>query len=113
MNRKFKILAGFLMLVLLSVSVSACNYYCNNCSDCEAKVNTANEGEIICLEQDIVNYTGTCINSPANFMNKTFDCQGNTIDGDDSGWDYRIYIGNKDGNTIKNCVITDFKYKFI
>ena len=62
------------------------------------------------LTADITNHTGICINNPANFSNKIFDCQGNTIDGDDSGSDYGIYLNGKSGNMIKNCVVTHFTY---
>ena len=110
MNRKFKILAGVLMVVLVGWSVNACDYYCNSCDDCEAKITAASAGGTICLTQSINNYPGTCINNPENFNNKIFDCQGNTIDGDDSGNDYGIYLYKNPGNTIRNCVINDFAH---
>jgi parallel beta-helix repeat protein len=39
-----------------------------------------------------------------------FDCQGHTIDGDDSGSDNGIYVAGRSWDTIKNCVVTDFYY---
>ncbi|ODS41261.1 hypothetical protein BEH94_04350 [Candidatus Altiarchaeales archaeon WOR_SM1_SCG] len=60
------------------------------------------------LNSSIINWTGTCVDNPVNFTNKTFDCQGNIIDGDGAGIDYGIYFSEKSGNTIKNCVITGF-----
>ena len=130
MKFKFKFLAGILMMVLMSGFASAysggggtCN--CGDgttalggnatdaCVDCNAALNDnancANQVNYVGTVA-ISNYTGTCINSPAN--NKIFDCQRHTIDGDDSGtWynpTYGIYLSNKSGNTIKNCVISDF-----
>jgi len=84
---------------------------CENCSDCNSALNDVS-CKIVKLNQSITNQTGTCINNPANFTNKTFDCQGHTIDADSSGSArkqiYGIYLNNKKNNTIKNCVITDF-----
>jgi len=98
---------GLLLMVGIG-TVSACDHYCNSCYDCEAKINAANAGETICLNQDIINHIGTCINNPANFNNKIFDCQGHKIDGDDSGTDNGIYINAKEDNTIRNCHISGF-----
>ena len=58
------------------------------------------------LIQDI-NSSATCIT--INASDVELDCQGYTIDGDDSGDDYGIYnTGGYDNVTIKNCIITDF-----
>jgi parallel beta-helix repeat protein len=62
------------------------------------------------LTSDIIDYAGTCIDNPENFTNKTFDCQGHIIKGDDLGADYGIYLNGKTNNTIRNCIITDFAY---
>ncbi len=88
-----------------------CN--CSNCNDCNNALNdSANCSNAVKLTADIINQSGTCINSPENFTNKIFDCLGHKIDGDDSGtWQnpsYGIYLGGKQNNTIKNCIITDF-----
>ncbi|MEM4703092.1 MAG: M14-type cytosolic carboxypeptidase [Candidatus Pacearchaeota archaeon] len=59
------------------------------------------------LMNDIINSQNTtCINISAN--NVTFDCQGHTIDGIDTSNTYGIYMNNRQNNTIKNCVVTDF-----
>ena len=83
------------------------------CVDCSAALNDntncANQVNYVGTVQ-ISNYTGTCIDNPANFSNKIFDCQGHTIDGDDSDVDYGIFLSGKSGNIIKNCVVTDFFY---
>ncbi|PKM92301.1 MAG: hypothetical protein CVU81_01190, partial [Euryarchaeota archaeon HGW-Euryarchaeota-1] len=82
-------------------------FACVNCSDCTDALNDNALYEVR-LTASITNQTGTCIDNPANFINKTFDCQGFTIDGDDDGNDRGIYLEKKKGNTIKNCIITDF-----
>ena len=83
------------------------------CVDCSAALNDntncANQVNYVGTVQ-ISNHTGTCIDNPANFSNKIFDCQGNTIDRNGSGSDYGIYLNGKSGNMIKNCVVTDFYY---
>jgi len=84
--------------------------YCYNCSDCTNALNdNANCSSIVKLNQSITNHTKSCIFNPSNFNKKTFDCQGNKIDGNYSG-SYGIYLNGKTGNIIKNCIITDFKY---
>jgi parallel beta-helix repeat protein len=69
------------------------------------------ECSIVYLDADISNQVGPCINNPANFTDKTFDCQGHTIDGNDADEphpDYGIFLTGKSGNTIKNCTVRDF-----
>jgi len=85
-------------------AVTDCN--CSNCSDCMDKLNDP-ACSIVYLTENITNHSGTCINNPANFSNKVFDCQRNIIDGNDSG--DGIFFSNRD-ITIRNCVITDFNY---
>ena len=119
------------IVLMLSGSVSAysaigggiCNCGNNNitsggnltdaCADCSAALND----NTYCSNQvnyvgtvPINNYAGTCINDPPNFNNKVFDCQWNTIDGDDSypPNDYGIFLNGNSNNTIRNCVITEF-----
>jgi parallel beta-helix repeat protein len=58
------------------------------------------------LNQSIWNATSSCMNIAAN--NVTLNCRGYTIDGDDSGVDYGVYLNGKSNNTIKNCIVTDF-----
>jgi len=79
---------------------------CNSCSECTEKLNSPFCTEVY-LTADITNQAGTCINNPENFNNKIFDCQGHTIEG--NGYDTGIYIYEKTGNTIKNCIITKFE----
>ncbi|ODS40845.1 MAG: hypothetical protein A7315_07475 [Candidatus Altiarchaeales archaeon WOR_SM1_79] len=81
------------------------------CDDCEAALNDNTNCAIQVNYVGTVaisNYVGTCINSPANFNNKIFDCQGHMLDGDNIGVDFGIILDGKSGNTIKNCIITEF-----
>ncbi len=89
------------------VPPTECN--CSSCLECNAKLNNAS-CDIVFLNTSISNQTGTCINNPENFNNKIFDCQGYTIDGDDSEADYGILLNGKNNNVIENCVIHDFAY---
>jgi len=85
-------------------------FTCENCSDCNNALNDNTLYEVR-LTANITDFAGTCINNPANFTNKTFDCQGFTIDGDGTKNPidaYGIYLSNRTGNMIKNCNITDF-----
>jgi parallel beta-helix repeat protein len=42
--------------------------------------------------------------------NNTLDCKGFTIDGDDTGSDWGLYLNYVQNNTIRNCIIKDFLY---
>jgi len=81
---------------------------CEDCSDCNDKL-TGNY-PLVFLNNSILNHSGTCIVFEAG--NVVFNCRGYMIEGDDSGsgWDYGIYLNGKSGNTIKNCMITNFSY---
>ncbi|CEG12984.1 hypothetical protein MSIBF_A3030005 [groundwater metagenome] len=99
-DKDYPILKGFEYLFHVD-----CN--CSSCEECNKKLNHTS-CSIIILNAGITNQTGTCIDNPLNFNNKIFDCQGYVIDGDDSGNDYGIYLNDRQNNTIKNCIITDF-----
>jgi len=75
---------------------------CHNCSDCEAKLNDS-YCNIGMLTQNIT-ATDTCINFPAS--SKEFDCLGNTILGNGSG--YGINMTGRSNVKIQNCVISNF-----
>ncbi|MEM2918922.1 MAG: hypothetical protein QXY62_05435, partial [Candidatus Altiarchaeota archaeon] len=87
-NLNFYVLALFGIFMFFLGNVSAISCTCSSCDGCTAALND----NIGCplgvnLTADITNHAGTCINNPENFSNKIFDCQGHTIDGDDSGED--------------------------
>ncbi|PKP54345.1 MAG: hypothetical protein CVT90_01745, partial [Candidatus Altiarchaeales archaeon HGW-Altiarchaeales-3] len=77
---------------------------CNNCMDCNDKLNNP-ACTVVNLTKDIY-HNGTCIIFPAN--NKIFDCLGYTIEGNDTASTYGILLKNKTNNTVKNCVVSDF-----
>ncbi len=110
--RKLLIIAfAFLLIFQVQAWNNLGNGICE-CSDCNDCTNALNDNEncsnTVKLNQSITNQAGSCINNPVNFTNRTFDCQGHTIDGDNSGTDYGIYLNGKQNNTIKNCIITNF-----
>jgi len=80
--------------------------YCTGCDDCEAKLSDAGCTDVR-LTQDITNYAGTCINDPAGFTSKTFDCQGNTIDGTGVTDDHGMIYTTNNNNYIKNCTLQE------
>ena len=87
------------------------NCNCGNCGDCTDALNdNANCNSKVKLNQNITDVVGTCINNPANFNNKIFDCQGHTIEGDGSGYDQGIFLDSRQNNTIRNCIIRNFSY---
>ena len=81
---------------------------CSSCAECEAKLNDP-VCAVVRLTVDITGHVGTCINNPTNFVNKTFDGQGHTIQGDNAGSDYGIYLDGKDDNIIANFEISGFQ----
>ncbi|ODS36949.1 hypothetical protein BEH94_03990 [Candidatus Altiarchaeales archaeon WOR_SM1_SCG] len=88
-------------------SVDGENCMCENCTDCTDALNDS-DCNVVKLGRDIV-YEETCIDSPENFNNKIFDCQGHEIDGSKILYKgYKgIYLDGKENNMIKNCIITD------
>lgn len=104
---KFYTLLILFGLLLLSVNVNASTTTCSTCADCTTKLNQSYD--TIKLAANISNHVGTCVTFYSNHT--TFDCQGNTIDGDDDyNVDYGIYMNERKNNTIQNCVVTDFFY---
>ena len=101
----------YIILIIILALIGSVNAQCGcvNCTDCENKLNNVLCSEVN-LTTNIINHSGVCINDPINFENKTFNCQNYLIDGDDTGTDYGIYLSSKDNNTIKNCLITDFRF---
>ncbi|MBU0586333.1 PQQ-binding-like beta-propeller repeat protein, partial [Candidatus Micrarchaeota archaeon] len=79
---------------------------CSSCEECTAFLNSSN-CTFVSLATNI-NSTTTCIDNPEYFINKTFDCQNNSITGSKSG--SGIYLFNKSNanNIIQNCRISNF-----
>jgi len=79
-------------------------YTCNDCSSCSGYLQNSSSGDIIQLNQDIIDQVGSCV----DFINDnvTFDCQGYLIDGDNAGQDPDNGINASGDNiVIKNCRI--------
>ena len=104
--------AGYLDMAAESseiLNVSETDYcYCSSCVECTNALNNPN-CTYVQLVSDIINYSTTCINNPAGFVNKTFDCAGNEISGAAGSW-FGIHLTSKTGNTIKDCNIKRFPY---
>ncbi|MBU4263961.1 MAG: right-handed parallel beta-helix repeat-containing protein [Proteobacteria bacterium] len=77
---------------------------CSSCSGCTAKLN--GDYDTVILTANIWGHSGTCISFGTN--DTIFDCNGHTIDGDDSGIDYGVSIVSRSGNTVRDCTISDF-----
>jgi len=78
--------------------------FCNSCSDCQSKINSASAGDIIYLTEDITS-TDTCI----KFIyvgGVTFDCQGYKIEGDSEG--IGIFFDYSSNNELRNCYVSQF-----
>jgi|GEM_PF-2415004 len=82
--------------------------FCNSCESCTAALDAPNATDVY-LTADISS-DGICIDDPTNFNNKTFDCQGNSIQGDGSlnKNHSALYLQDKSGNTIRGCNISAF-----
>jgi parallel beta-helix repeat protein len=76
---------------------------CISCSDCTSKLTGAYE--TVLLTQDITDHSGSCINFGAGDV--IFDCDGHTLDGNDTFGD-GISVYGYSGNTVRNCTVTDF-----
>ena len=59
-------------------------FTCYNCTDCMNAINNNTYNKVI-LGTDI-NSSTTCINNPAQFSNKIFDCNNHKILGSNSGY---------------------------
>ncbi len=118
MNKKrFMILAKNLIFLLFFVVlvgiVNAATYNCSNCTDCNNVINSAGSGDVIQLNESISNIDGNCIDFNGT-DDITFDCLGNTIDGDGDFNGYGIYLPSANGgtanSTIKNCNVSGFEF---
>jgi parallel beta-helix repeat protein len=107
-SARFGVLCVALLFAFLCYDVSAVNISCNNCSDCARKINDSSAGDVVLLSSDIIDQHGTCIYLEDIRKNVLFDCQGHTIDGDDSVNSSGIYMRSVNGFSIKGCRITDF-----
>ena len=83
---------------------------CNSCENCTNKLKSGLYTTVT-LTTDITDHTGNCIVLILGESNVMFDCNGHTIDGDDFAIDppeHGVAMMHGTGNTIRNCVISDF-----
>ena len=108
-SMKIKLLIILLVAVIMSLSsASAEILYCENCSDCNEKIQNASSIDTVVLTSDIVDCDGTCINFNSS-DGITFDGGGHTISGTRGIQEYGIYLPAWScTNTVMNCTITDF-----
>lgn len=82
--------------------------YCSNCSDCSTKIQNANPGDTVMLQNDIYDDDGNCIEILSK-ENIIFDCQGYLIDGDGDDVGFGINVASGSNNSfVKNCNVKDF-----
>jgi len=98
-----------IIMMLLSIQMaSAATVYCDNCTDCSAKIQNASMGDTVVLTEDITDWNCTCIDF-ADADAITFDGGGHTIDGTRAIPSYGIYLPQYScTNVIMNCTVTDF-----
>jgi len=107
MNTKFLIILLMVVIMLLPLA-SAEIIYCENCSDCSAKIQNASSVDTVLLTEDIVDCIGTCIDF-GGVDGITFDGGGHLIAGTRGIQDYGIYLPTYSStNIVMNCTITDF-----
>jgi hypothetical protein len=99
-------------MVQLTLEEPMCDVICYGCGNCSAELQArTGTDQVVCLNHSIWNQSLNCIDF-AGADNVSFDCQGKTIDGDDSGEDYGIYIDStNDGSSniaVRNCVVSDY-----
>jgi len=98
----------FVILLLLAGSASAAIIDCDNCTDCTAKIQSADFGDIVCLTANLSNCNDTCItfDQPGGI---TFDGMGHTISGiGERGVQGILLPKYADNCTVRNVTITGF-----
>ena len=107
--KPYIIVAILLLTALTCTIVGATTHTCVDCSDCNAKIQNADYGDVVMLTADITNHDGDCIEFNGT-DGVTFDCGGHTIEGDGDFDGSGIYLSrDSDDNRIKNCEISDFR----
>ncbi len=94
-------IVAFMLAVMPSVHAN--DFYCVNCSDCNAKIQSAGYGDVVTLTADITDCDGDCI----EFNGKdgiTFDGGGHVIDGTGNLGDTGLYLSaNSNDNLSKTA----------
>jgi parallel beta-helix repeat protein len=83
---------------------------CDSCSGCANALNYP-FCSVVYLNTSI-SQSGDCIYTSSGADNKTFDCQGYSITGDDTSASYGIYLYGRNGMEVRNCIVNDFYHCF-
>lgn len=103
-----KTLQIFIILLFLTSAASAAIIDCDNCTDCTAKIQSADLGDIVRLTANLSDCNDTCItfDQPGGVM---FDGMGYTIEGIGERGVHGILLPKYvDNCTIKNVTLTGF-----
>lgn len=97
-----------MILIAIIAPSGAETIYCDNCSDCSEKIQSAVPGDIVMLTQDITNFDGNCIcfNGTDNVM---FDGSGHTISGVSRHLSGVYLSAYSQSNTVQNLSVTNFR----
>ena len=109
------LLFAIFFLVILS-SVKATTYPCYTSANCTAAVSAASPGDMVLLNNSLLNTPGNGVLFNDGVLNITFDCQGNLIQGIGGGsgtsgiYFYAISPTSSasGNNTVRNCIISNF-----
>jgi len=105
MKHNILLLLGITLLIL---SVSASETNCDSCEDCSNKLD-GNYTTVKLTTDILCSGWDSCVEFNAN--NTEFDCQGHLIEGGELGvYTDGISIDFKSGNTVRNCVVTTFRF---
>ncbi len=100
-----------LFFCLFLSNIDALSTTCSTCATCNTALND-NNYEQVNLTANIINQSGICIDIGMYAQNKTFDCDGHTIEGDnmEQSGNWGLRISETENTTVKNCIIKNFKY---
>ena len=92
---------GVLAVFLLSGLAQAATIECDSCDDCNSKIAAGVAGDIFLLNASF-STTSSCI-TINGILDIVFDCQGNTVWGNNDGGIAALYIANTGNVTVRNC----------
>lgn len=100
------------LCVLTTYSIAAAadsEETCSTCSECEAALSSGLY-DVVVLDADIIDHSGSCIELNWGESDVTFDCARHLIDSDGLSIEpaRAVSMMQGGGNTVKNCIISDF-----
>jgi parallel beta-helix repeat protein len=101
------IFISFFLILAEPALSSGCNY---NITVSDLPYTITQSGKVYCLNASVSTAGTDAVLFSEGVQNSTLNCQGHSMDGDDSEDTYGIYISGTgtDGNTLKNCIISDY-----